>query len=476
MSAIVKIDGESRGAQEAIAKVEVGLRGVASTAVASSSTTSAALGGMAASFGRMTTAVFLGGSAVEVARKGIQILTGAVTRYVAENEEAQQQTEAFTQATDQASDSVAAFVLNMGEASGVTSALTYGIRLLGDALDALGQRSAGGIGSAATVQSLRTAERLAADSQERIDEIGRLLDEYNPVSSFVSVEAASLRAERDMLNARIEDLQAVISSGSQAVAQRGAEAIAYAARLAQFGGPNAEAARPDSGGGRSRERVDEMRAGKEEEIALADKLTIRREAMIESFNETGALERERVDAIQAQADREVEIERGKQAALVELRASVKAGDLQADAEQAAAALDVIRGRQEDIARTTSDMVAGIISSNEKVSKSTIKGLANQLAVRGIEALYEGGMMLFHGNPAGLGLAALGGSALGAAKGLGSSISEGGGRGAGAAAAPVTNNNVQVRVVAPAGMTTDTAAYVAAAAEEGARRGLAQDRR
>jgi hypothetical protein len=45
------------------------------------------------------------------------------------------------------------------------------------------------------------------------------------------------------------------------------------------------------------------------------------------------------DLVEANAAREVEIERNKQAALQELRASVKAGDLQAQAEAAAAALD-----------------------------------------------------------------------------------------------------------------------------------------
>ena len=99
-----------------------------------------------------------------------------------------------------------------------------------------------------------------------------------------------------------------------------------------------------------------------------------------------------------------------------------------------------------------------------------------LAARGIEALRDGVVQTIRGNPMGIALGAAGVGALVAARGLGSSIAEGGGRGAGSQAAPVTNNNVSVRVVAPNGMTSDQAAYVSAAAEEGARRGLRQDRR
>lgn len=508
MAAVVRIDGESRGAQEAIQKVSTDLRGMASTATAASTQASSAIGGMATSFGRLTTAVFLGGSAVEVARKGLQFLVSATSDYIASSEEAQEQTSALTQEYGDLRMSVGRVIVEIGRGTGIIAAATGAFSLLNRAVEATfnpqtNERINAFVESLAPIAGITTDVRDLSDAlianelsaldasiatraltlaqaQQQLAESNAQYAGTSYYDQVVTNAPAVLAAQRD-LNAELErraQLESEVLARRQS-AESTAPVGGIGGRAAFAGGAidiqAIETAAPRAATS-VRDLTDALRGLKEQEIALAEKGDLRREAMIESFNETARIERERVDAIQAQAEREIEIERGKQAAIMELRATVKAADMAEQSEAAAAALELVRARQEAVADSAAQAFAGLANANEKFSKSVVRSVANQLAARGIEAIRDGVIQTIRGNPMGIPLGIAGGAALAAARGLGSSIAEGGGRGAGSQAAPVTNNNVSVNVVVPNGMQSDQVTYVTRAAEEGARRGVRQDRR
>lgn len=292
--------------------------------------------GSTMSIGRLTAGILSGAVALQGIRAGLRFAGAALREYVAGNAEAQRQTAALTTSVGGFKESLAAMIVNVAESTGAIALMTSTLNALGVAMDAIAGRSAIGAATTATVDAFERQINTLESQRARLAELER----YGSVAQGIGPEAARAREELDDLRRTVPALESAIEAARpqiEAMRTQAAQAVAsnlfeQAKALAGFAEAQAATEAGGGGGGASSEqtkRIADAIAAQNNARVIAEKQGIaavnaaRLQGMADSVRQFGEFAEVQAQQLRDQAALELEIEASKNAAMAELRASVK---------------------------------------------------------------------------------------------------------------------------------------------------------
>lgn len=445
------VQSESRGA-------EAGLDGVA----ASADDVDSSGRGAKNSILELAAGMGLGKLAAEGLKEAFRFVVEATKEYVQGNEGAQEAVSELTESFGDFKRILGETIVDVGVHSGLIESLSDAFKALGefmvenkDILMELGEAISGAVRFAiegvlpVIIRLLELMDRLADTTQYLLT-----IDQQGGSNTSRTV---------------IADSSALVEQQRQAREQRARGYMSpLAGRLFDASFVQDAATAGGSAGGGSAEDSDFGRALKEQEMYLQtkedDMNAIRYNAMIESFNQTAAIEQERIALLESNAAIELEIERGKQEAMAQMQADTKARNMEQaalDREQAIA--DATAQGQKLGAALNVGLGALLENSGDTLAQKFKKLLGMQLKSLGMAAVAMGSVAIFAdpysgGAPNPAKGAALIGAGI-AAQGLAAAFGAGGGGGRGSsrsfAAQPSTvSENRTFNVTNNIGMSTD----------------------